>query len=587
MKIIGINSNYDALMNKIYSGSCALIIDGKITCALAEDRVSRTKDEGGFRQSLKFILSRENLTVDDIDYFYISFYGNAVIPKKRMIRYHLDLLNLNKHPEKLVVMPSHHFSHACLAYFLSPFNEAVIMVADNEGNLLYPSSEKETDMGNTYCERNSYFWARGNCITFVERDFEIPGEVGFGKAYNMFNEYIGFGNYLAAGKTMGLSSYGKVEGNFKKMEIWKMDKRGKLYSNMIETENLIKDVERFLKTSNVKLPKRKEEKLYELPEYKNLACFVQHQLNKWSAKKIEFLIKKVGIRNVCISGGVGLNGIMNENIENSLHVPVFVPPYPSDPGQALGNAIYGYVTQTGKNNNPLIGKVKFYDYAYLGTDYSDSEILRVLKRIKSKFKIKFKQVDNVTAVAAKLLAEGNIIGWFQGKSEYGARALGNRSILADPRSIIIRDKVNILKRRELFRPLAPSVLSEYKSEYFDDFYSLLDKYMLSVKNVKKAKAKYIKGVVHIDETSRLQEVSRKDNKKYYSLIQEFKKNTGIPMVLNTSFNMAGEPIVESPIDAVKTFVEMGLDFLICGDFIVEKNNDDKKLSTKTKPRKRR
>ncbi|MDD3607196.1 MAG: carbamoyltransferase C-terminal domain-containing protein [Candidatus Moranbacteria bacterium] len=570
MRIIGINSRYDALMNKIYSGSCALIVDGKIVYAFAEDRISKVKDDGGFDQSLKFILKKEKLTIDEIDYFYISFYGNSVIPTDKMIRHHLDLLNLNKHPEKLVVVPSHHLSHACAAYFLSPFKEAIIMVADNEGNILHPGSEKEADMGNTYCERNSYFWARGNCIALLERDFETPGEVGFGKAYNMFNEYIGFGNYLTVGKTMGLSSYGNVAGNLKKAEIWGMDKNGKLHSNMKETENLKKDVERFLKKNNIKLPKSKGEKLYELPEYKNLACFIQQQLNKWSVRKINSLIKRIGIKNICISGGVGLNGIMNEDIENRLHVPVFVPPYPSDPGQALGNAIYGYVTQTGKNNNSFIEKIIFKDYAYLGSEYSDDEILVALQKAQKKYNLKFEHVSGVAKLAAKLLAEGMIMGWFQGRSEYGARALGNRSIIADPRSIEIRDKVNVLKKRELFRPLAPSVLAEYKSEYFLGSNSLLDKYMLSVKRVVNGKRKDIKGVVHVDNTSRIQEVNKNDNEKYYNLLQNFKKITGIPMVMNTSFNMAGEPIVETPLDAIRTFSDMNLDYLICGNYIIER-----------------
>ena len=246
MKIIGINSQYDALMNKINSGSCALIEDGKIVFALAEDRISRVKDEGGFKKSLKYILNKTKLTVEDIDYFYISFYSNAVIPTKKMIKDHLDMLRISKNPEKLIVMPSHHFSHACAAYFMSPFDEAIIMVADNEGSLLYPSDETKKYIENCYCERNSYYWARGNCITLIERDFEMPTEVGFGKAYNMFNCYIGFGDYLSVGKTMGLSSYGKLSGKLKKTEIWKMDRNGKLRSNMTETEDLEKDVERFL-----------------------------------------------------------------------------------------------------------------------------------------------------------------------------------------------------------------------------------------------------------------------------------------------------------------------------------------------------
>lgn len=575
MKIIGLNSQYDCSMNRINSGSCALIIDGEIIYAFAEDRISRVKDEGGFKQSLDFILTKTNLSIKDIDFFYVSFYGNALIPNREMVRYHLDLLGLNDHPEKLVVMPSHHFSHACAAYFLSPYDEALIMVADNEGNFLYPNGEIEDKIEKNYYERNSYFWARGNCITLIERDFECPGEVGFGKAYNMFNEYIGLGNYLSVGKTMGLSSYGKLKGNLKKANIWRLDDEGKLYSLISETDDFASDVERFLKANKMDLPERNRERLYEMTEYKNLARFIQEQLAKWSIRKLRFLMKKTGLKNICVSGGVGLNGIMNQKIEEELKVSVFVPPYPSDPGQALGNAIYGYVTQTGKSNNSSFEKVKFNNFTYLGSEYSNEEILKELKSETFNSQVKFNYVDNIGKFAARMIARGKVIGWFQGRSEYGARALGNRSILADPRSIKIRDKVNILKRRELFRPLAPSVLREHRSKYFVGKPSLLNKFMLSVNSVKKNKIKEINGVVHVDKTSRIQEVNQNDNGKYYNLIKEFRNITGIPMVMNTSFNMAGEPIVESPKDAIKTFIEMKLDYLICGDILIERSDTHK------------
>jgi len=570
MKIIGINSRYNATMNEIYSGSCALIVDGEIIYALAEDRVSKKKDDGGFDYSLKAILNKEKLTIDDIDYFYISFYGNALIPDKKMIKYHLKKLGLEKQPEKLIVVPSHHISHAYASYFLSPFDEAIIMVADNEGSLLFPDDEKKRNIEDCYCERNSYYWARGNCITLIERDFQNPGDVGFGKAYNMFNEYIGFGNYLTVGKTMGLSSYGKNDKKLSKVDIWMMDKDGRLKSNIIETENLTADVERFLTANNIDLPKIRKGNLYELPEYQKLARYIQEQLNKWAIKKVNFLIKKVGIKNICISGGVALNGIMNEKIENALNVPVFVPPYPSDPGQALGNAIYGYIHQTGNNNNSLIKKVQFRNYTYLGFNYSEKDIMMAIKKISTTHSVKFELLDNIEEKTAELLSQDKVIGWFQGRSEYGARALGDRSILGSPKGIMIRDKINILKGRELFRPLAPSVLSEKKLEYFYEGCPLIDKYMLSISKVKKEKIKEIKGAVHIDKTSRIQEVKEKDNEKYYSLIKNFYRISGVPMVLNTSFNAAGKPIVESPYDAMLAFIQMDLDYLVCGNFLIEK-----------------
>lgn len=575
MNIIGLNSRYDVHKQKINSGSCALIVDGKIIYALAEDRVTRVKDDGGFDESLKFILDKSNLLMDDIDYFYISFYGNSVIPQTDMVKDHLKLLNLENSPEKLIVVPSHHFSHACVAYFLSPFDEAIIMVSDNEGNLLYPADESKKSLEECYCERNSYYWARGNCIALIERDFDRPGEVGFGKAYNIVNNYIGLGSYLQVGKTMGLSSYGKLEGNFKTANLWDMGDDGRLISKMTETNDLIKDLEVFLDDNDIKLPERIGEKLYKKQEYKNLAYFIQYQLNKWSFEKMKYLSKKVGIKNICISGGVGLNGIMNYHIEKEMNVPLFVPPYPSDPGQALGNAIYGYLNKTGKDANSVIAKVDFGKFSYLGTECSNEEIGKELINLKKEYNIKYKKIDDAPKYAAKLIADGKVIGWFQGRSEYGARALGNRSVLADPSSIKIRDKLNVLKRRELFRPIAPSVLSEYVSEYFKGKESLLDDYMLSVKYVKKEKRESIKGVVHINGTSRLQEVKKSDNPKYHELISEFNRLKGIPMVMNTSFNMAGEPIVETLEDAVKNFIDMKLDYLICGDILIESEKKGK------------
>ncbi len=572
MKIIGINSQFDSKMNKINSGSCALIIDGKIACAFAEDRISRVKDGGGFSESLNFIFQETGLSVEDIDYFYISFYGNAIIPHKEMIKYHAKLLGIEKHINKLVVMPSHHFSHAALAYFLSPFEEAVIMIADNEGNFLYPSGEQKEKIEDVYYERNSYFWARGNCITFIERDFERPGEVGFGKAYNMFNKYIGLGNYLAVGKTMGLSSYGKDSDLTKDINVWELDEYGKLSSRILETNSTKKDVERFLIENNIPIPSRDYEFMYEQQEYKDFAYYIQKQLNRAAVQKMENLINRTGIKNICISGGVALNGIMNHEIESKLKVPVFVPPYPSDPGQALGNAIYGYITQSGAGNNSLIKKTTFKDYAYLGTEYSNDRLRKFFEENKNTYNVNYRQVKNIEKEVAKLLVQGAIIGWFQGRSEYGARALGNRSIIASPNSNDIRDRVNKLKNRELFRPLAPSVLSEFRNNFFEGERSLLDKYMLSVKKVKQNKIKLIEGVVHIDGTSRIQEVSKADNKRYYKLISEFFKLTQLPLILNTSFNIAGEPIVETPNDALRSFVKMDLDYLVCGNFIITKDN---------------
>lgn len=568
MKIIGINSGYDAAKQKIYSGGSAYVYDGKIMCALAEERISREKHEGGFLKSLKHIYNEYNISVEDVDYFYISFYANPIIPKREIVLYHLKMLGLEKHPEKLVVMPSHHFSHAFLAHILSPFRESIIMVADNEGNIISPKDAERKGVIFNECERNSYFWAKENNITLIERDFENVGEVSFGKMYNKFNEYIGFDSYLNAGKTMGLSSYGEIPEEWEKLDLWYMDKQGKLHSNVIETHDSFNDIEYFFARHGITITRGRS---YECQEYKNLAYFVQNQLNKWSTKKIEYLKEKFGVENICVSGGVGLNSIMNYSLEKNLSSPVFVPPYCSDPGQALGNALYGWCMQSGKCNNSYIKKVKFDDYIYLGTQYDNSRIDSEINTLTNDERICIHYSDHALEMAADLIADHKIVAYFNGRSEYGARALGNRSILAMPDSEEIRDRINILKGRELFRPLAPAVLEEYRDEYFEGESTILDTTMLKVVPVKENKKMEIKGVTHIDGTARLQVVKKEINQRFYQLISKVYQLTGIPMIINTSFNVAGEPIVETVLEAVEAFLDMNLDALLCGNYIITRN----------------
>ena len=558
---------YDAGMNEIYSGGSAYICDGQIVIALAEDRVSRKKNDGGFSSSLSYIYQEYGLTQDDIDFFYISFYANPIIPEKEMIELHLKMLNIEDHPEKLVVMPSHHLSHACLAYFLSDFEEAIIMVADNEGCLLSPKDAKEKGVIFNDCERNSYFWAHENCITLIDRDFQYAGEVGFGKAYNKFNEYVGFGSYLNAGKTMGLSSYGTIPEEWKNLDLWYMDEHGHLHSNIIETHDSYDDIDYFFKRRGLPIHRDLQ---YDSEEYQNLAHFVQQQLNKWGVEKMRYLTNQYDVKNICVSGGVALNGIMNYCIEQELDTKVFVPPYCSDPGQALGNAIYGYIQATGKGNNSYIEKVKFNNYIYLGTEYTDERITKELMDVYADdSRVEVVTPDNIFETAANLIADGAIIGFYQGRSEYGARALGNRSILAAPNSTEIRDRMNILKGRELFRPLAPAVLTEHWDEYFEGRRSVLDTMMLRVADVKKERQKEVSGITHVDGSARVQEVKQEINPVFYNMIQEYYKISGIPMVINTSFNKAGEPIVESPQNAVESFLSMNLDALVCGKHLVK------------------
>ena len=295
-------------------------------------------------------------------------------------------------------------------------------------------------------------------------------------------------------------------------------------------------------------------------------------MNKWAAKKLELLIKRTGVNNICISGGVAQNGVMNAFVEQQLACQVFVPPFPSDQGQSLGNAIYAWISVNGLSNNSILPKSMFCDFKYLGSEFSNTEIQAAISMTNISSTYTVKKTENIAKETAQLLFDGKIVGWFQGKSEYGCRALGARSILSSPCSAEIRDRVNTLKRRELFRPLAPTVLAEYTNEYFNNSDSFLSEYMLGVVDVIKEQQSCIEGVTHVDGTARIQSLTYEQNPLYYALIKEFFDLSGIPLIMNTSFNMAGEPIVETPIDAINAFRNMNLDALVCGNYLIEKKN---------------
>ena len=568
MIIIGLNSQYDGAMKVIAGGSAALIVDGVIKTAIAEERISRVKYQGGYAASLKTLLTTNDLDIGDVDYFYISFYGNPLIPSKQVVDCHLADLGLEATPEKLVVIPSHHLSHAYLSYFLSPFDRAIIVVSDNEGSQIYPENQLAKESRTDYCERNSYYWAEGNCVTLIDRDFENPGQLGFGKAYNKFNRFIGFGGYHNAGKTMGLSSYGRPRAKYRDVDIWEINEDGSLQSKMIDNYHPINDVVQFFAKCGIEVSHLNFDKAYLSEESKDLAFYIQQQLNKWMEKKVKLLMNRTGISNVCLSGGVALNGVTNTHIEKTLTNSVFVPPFPSDQGQSLGNAIYGHIHQTEKSHNALIPRFVFSNFTYLGPEYSSAEVSRALTTLERDITLKILSPKDIRNYVARLLHSGKIIGLFQGRSEYGARALGNRSIISAPTSTKLRDRVNTLKRRELFRPLAPAVLDEQLHCYFDSPRSYLWDHMLGVATVREEVRKLIPGVVHVDGTARLQAVKKSANVGLYELISAYHNISGIPMVINTSFNLAGEPIVETPGDAIKTFQTMKLDGLVLENTLI-------------------
>lgn len=570
MRVLGFNYSHDAKDEFVFDGGVALIEDGIIKMAYAEDRISRKKNDGGFSNALYEILKRAELTLEDIDYYAVSFYAHFSIPEEKVIEKLFENIPVKNLTKKLIFVPSHHLSHAFSAYFLSPFNEAVIVVADNEGSLLTPA--KASVKGRVYnnCERNSYYYAKNNIVSLIGRDFDGENDVAFGKAYSKFTRFIGLGDYHAAGKTMGLSAYGNENGSYGEYDLWSMNPDGKLESLLYETFDSENDIIRFFEARGIKLNINDNEISYESKQSKDLAYYIQAQLNKWMLKKVQYLTKMTGTKNVCLSGGVALNGVTNSLLEKELGVKVFVPPYPSDPGQGLGCAIYSYIKANMLDNNSAEPKISFNNFTYLGAEYPDEEYKQAIEKFIDECEIVQVERSKINAFAAKQIHEGKIIGVFRGKSEYGARALGNRSIVAMPTSADLRDTINIKKGRELFRPLAPSIIEGFEDEYFDCHHSELHKYMLGVVDVKSFARQIITGVVHADNTARIQIVNKDHNEEYFDLINEYYKLSGIPLVINTSFNYAGEPIVETPENAISSFLHMNLDYLICGNYVIKR-----------------
>lgn len=394
----------------------------------------------------------------------------------------------------------HHQSHATYAFLSSGYSESDILAIDGRG------------------------W-KFNCI-FVDKSGKITNlsdRLSIGGLWNRIAQDIGFG-YLHAGKVMGLVGFGKYNAAIDKMII------------------------DYLENPNHVLPNNARELIKNTPK-EDVAFTLQH-VTLELIKKIVVPLKTSD--NLCIAGGVGYNGYVNEELTKH-YKQVHVPPAPGDEGQSLGAYMHA---------NYVLNKNTHIPNVYAGKEHSvDETIFQGLSWQK-------KSIDDVSKEVADAISKGKIIGWFQGKSESGNRALGNRSILADPRNPNIKDIINSkIKLREDFRPFAPSVLHEYYQEYFDT--NQPSPYMSRIMPVT---TDAIPGVTHVDGTARIQTVTKEFNKRYYNLINEFYKITEIPMLLNTSFNCQ-EPVVETPEDAVATFKKCGLDILVIDNYIVRKSDD--------------
>lgn len=536
--VVGLNVGHD--------GGAAILVDGKIICAISEERLNRKRYSQGYLNSFFYCLSTSNLRIQDISLIVFSSYGESL-----PANYQGELKSLGLSTSKFATL-DHHLSHAYGSFFLSPFDEALVVVMDGQGN------NNDTE---------SYYIAEGQKIVKVggnspKRD---PAR-GIGRTYEAFTNFLGWIDQ-DAGKTMGLAAYG--DSSNIKVDLFKLSKNLEVRGAL--EYKYEKGVIEFMKKYKVNfgLPYSKGQ----TKEATIAASYIQSMTETIIIELITKLVMRTGKKKLCLSGGVALNCSVNAKlVEKAIVEDIFILPASSDRGQPIGNALYGFQKLTG-----YIPKNSLKN-DYFGRIYSEEQILAALQRKHSSFpkkvvprqEIIYQKQKNIAKTTASLLKERKIVGWFQGGSELGPRALGHRSILCDSRYEQIKDILNNrVKHRESFRPFAPSCLQEKTNWYFD--FAKKSPYMLYSVPVLSEKKAIISAVVHKNNTARLQTVSKTDNGIFYDVINEFYKQTGVPVILSTSFNNQ-EPIVETPGDAIATFLSTDIDFLAIGDYLVYKKS---------------
>ncbi len=569
MYILGISCYY-------HDSAAALLKDGKIVAAVEEERFSREKNDDGFpKQAINYCMKAAGVSGSDL--VCVAFYDKAVLKFERLLDNYISVAprglgsftdvipkwlhkrlwlkeEIKKHLggyKGKIYFPEHHLSHAAYTFFTSPFNEAAILTVDGVGEWT----------------TTSFGAAQGTKIKLIT-DIRWPHSLGM--FYSAFTYYLGFKVNEGEYKLMGLSSYGKPKYYDLIME------------NLIDVKedgSLRLNMKYFAFTWDKVMINRKFEELFGVPRrtedskteqiHLDIGASAQLVLEEILLKMARHVHEKTRLRNLCLGGGVALNGVANYRIlKEGPFDKIHIPPSPGDGGSAIGCAAYAYYSIL--NNERIIETdttKMISNNVYLGPGYSNDTIKSVLEFKKIPYK-KYERQELLERTA-KLICEQNVVGWYQGRVEWGPRALGNRSILADPRNAKMKDILNEkIKHRESFRPFAPSILEEHTSEYFE--LDIPSPYMLLVAKVKKPDK--IPAVTHVDGTGRLQTVSRKANPLYYDLINEFYKLTGVPVLVNTSMNVKGEPIVNTPSQGYAMLRKTEMDYLVMGNFLISKGD---------------
>lgn len=598
MKILGISAFY-------HDSAATLVIDGEIIAAAQEERFTRVKHDSGYPyNAIEFVLSFKNLKISEIDH--IVFYEKPFLKFERILETYVAMAPkgflqftkampiwlkeklfqkkmlsdlLKQHDKKFdsknkIFFSEHHLSHAASAYYPSPFNEAIILTADGVGE-----------------------WATTTVVIGKNNKLDIKKEIHFphslGLLYSAFTYYIGFKVNSGEYKLMGLAPYGNPI--YKKI----------ILDNLIDVKDdgsFMLNQKYFNYTTGLTMTNSKFHNLFgkeprdssknQIEQFHmDIAASIQNVTEEIMLKICNSLKKEYNIENLCLAGGVALNCVANGKIlKEKIFKNIWIQPAAGDAGGSLGAALAIWYDKNERfaNKDEMKG-------SYLGPIYSNETIEEFLLKIGAKF-TKFKD-DELLEKTSEAISLGLAVGWFQGRMEFGPRALGARSIIGDPRSASMQKNLNLkVKYRESFRPFAPAVLRENLSEWFN--LNVDSPYMLIVSNINKnqqlemtsneknlfgieklnVKRSNIPAVTHVDYSARVQTVHKDTNERFYNLIKKFYEKTGCPVLVNTSFNVRGEPIVNSPKDAFDCFMGTELDLLVIGNYYLKKEDQNKDLA---------
>lgn len=600
-RILGISAFY-------HDSAAALTIDGNIIAAAQEERFTRDKHTPAFPvNAIRYCLDEAGLSIDELDA--VVFYDKPLLKFERLLQTYYAFapkglisflkaipvwLNEKIFLKKLIydglkevgpyqknkvklLFPEHHVSHAASTFFPSPFEKAAILTIDGVGEWCTASIGK----------------GEGNNITML-KEMTFPHSVGL--LYSAFTYYLGFTVNSGEYKLMGLAPYGNPEAE----ETLRFEELIRRHLIDIKTDGSVwLNQDYFNYATGLRMVHdHKWEKLFGVKRREaeadleqvhcNMALAIQRVTEDIVIRMAVEAKRITGLDQICLAGGVALNCVANGKLlRKDIFRDIYIQPAAGDAGGALGAALaagYMYFDETRQTN----GKSDSMHGSYLGPEYSDKEILLMNRKVKAAYQ----HYDDFSALAAFVstrLAEGHVVGWFQGRMEFGPRALGNRSILGDARNPEMQKKLNLkIKYREGFRPFAPSVLAEKASDYFD--LSSDSPYMLMVAPVRDSRRKElpagyhamplwdrlyyqrseIQSVTHLDFSARVQTVHRTTNQRYYDLIEAFGRETGYYLLVNTSFNVRGEPVVCNPYDAYRCFMSTEMDYLVIGDFVYTK-----------------